>query len=155
MLETGKAFPSFALPDQGGKNHSMHDYAGKWLVVYFYPKDNTSGCATEAATFAALHDAFMGHNAAIVGVSPDSVKSHKNFAAKLALPFSLLSDPEHMLLEACGVWQKKKMAGHEYMGVVRTTALLDPKGIVRALWPKVKVAGHAEEVLAKLRELQA
>lgn len=155
MLETGKSFPGFALLDQNATRHSLEEYAEKWLVVYFYPKDNTSGCATEAAGFTALYDRFAAQKAAIVGVSPDSVKSHRSFADKLALPFPLLSDPEHTLLQASGVWQKKKMAGREYMGVVRTTALIDPRGIVRALWPKVKVAGHVEEVFKRLEELQA
>lgn len=154
MLETGMVFPHFTLPDENQRVHSLPEYAGKWLVVYFYPKDNTSGCATEAAAFAALHQAFVEQHAVILGVSPDSVASHNKFSCKLALPFLLLSDAEHMLLQACGVWQRKKMAGHEYMGVVRTTALVGPDGIVRAFWPKVKVAGHAEEVLATLRALQ-
>ncbi len=154
MLASGTPFPSFSLPDQNGQNHSLAQYAGKWLVVYFYPKDNTSGCTCEAQDFAASAQAFAGKQAAIIGVSPDSVSSHTKFAQKLTLPFPLLSDPEHSLLEACGVWQKKKMAGREYMGVVRTTALVDPKGIVRAVWPKVKVDGHVEAVIKKLAELQ-
>lgn len=155
MLETGMVFPQFSLPDASQRVHSLADYAGKWVVVYFYPKDNTSGCTTEASDFAALHAAFAAQNAVILGVSPDAVTSHAKFATKLALPFPLLSDVAHELLQACGVWQKKKMAGREYMGVVRTTALVGPDGIVRAVWPKVKVAGHAEEVLATLRTLQA
>lgn len=155
MLEIGKPFPDFTLPDQNEKKHSLAQYADKWLVVYFYPKDNTSGCSMEAANFVALHKSFAAKKAAILGVSADSVKSHKNFATKLVLPFPLLSDPEHLLLEACGVWQQKKMAGREYMGIVRTTVLVDPKGIVRDLWLKVKVPGHADEVLQRLRELQS
>ncbi len=153
MLEQGKKFPAFSLPDQDGAQHGLADHAGKWLVVYFYSKDNTSGCARETADFAALHQAFADKGAAVIGVSPDSVKSHANFAAKLSLPFTLLSDTEHSLLAAAGVWRKKSMYGREYMGVLRTTALVDPKGVVRALWSKVKVPDHAAAVLAKLEEL--
>ncbi len=154
MLTINASFPAFKLPDQSGREHALADYAGSWLIVYFYPKDNTSGCSLEAADFARLHPEFRKLGAQILGVSPDSVKSHDSFACKLELPFPLLSDPEHALLEAAGVWRTKKMAGREYMGVVRTTALLDPKGIARALWPKVSVAGHVQEVMDKLKELK-
>jgi peroxiredoxin Q/BCP len=153
MLETGKKFPSFSLPGSDNKTHSLSEFAGNWLVVYFYPKDNTSGCSLEARNFAALFASFAGHRASVVGVSPDSVKSHCNFAAKLDLPFILLSDPEHVLLSAAGVWQSKKMCGREYMGVVRTTALIDPQGKTRHVWNKVRVAGHAEAVYQKLSGL--
>ncbi len=154
MLAAHSPFPAFALSDQDGSVRSAKNYAGKWLVIYFYPKDNTSGCSNEATDFAALNDDFAAKKAAVIGVSADSVKSHKNFATKLNLPFRLLSDPEHALLEACGVWQKKKMAGREYMGIVRSTFLIDPEGAVRAVWPKVSVAGHARDVLSTLTDLQ-
>lgn len=155
MIENGKPFPAFSLPDQDGKTRSLGDYAGKWLVAYFYPRDNTPGCSMEAQAFAALIQKYAAENTAVVGVSADSVKSHANFAEKFSLPFSLLSDPEQKLLGPAGVWQKKKMAGREYMGIVRSTYVIDPKGIVRASWAGVKVPGHAEAVLEKLREMQA
>ena len=152
-MEKGKAFPQFSLPDQNGVMRGPGDYAGKWLVVYFYPKDNTSGCTLEAKSFTDLAGQFADHDAVIVGVSPDSVKSHCGFIAKHGLGLTLLSDPERALLEAAGAWQKKKLYGKEHMGVVRSTALVDPQGVVREVWTKVKAAGHAEEVLARLRQL--
>ena len=152
-MEKGKAFPQFSLPDQNGVMRGPGDYAGKWLVVYFYPKDNTSGCTLEAKSFTDLAGQFADLDAVIVGVSPDSVKSHCGFIAKHGLGVTLLSDPEHALLEAAGAWQKKKLYGKEHMGVVRSTALVDPQGVVREVWTKVKAAGHAEEVLARLRQL--
>ncbi|MDL2210696.1 peroxiredoxin [Desulfovibrio sp. OttesenSCG-928-O18] len=154
MIEIGKAFPEFSLPDQDDKVHKLADYAGKWLVVYFYPRDNTAGCSLEASSFAGMIERYATKGTAVVGVSADSVKSHAKFAEKLGLPFTLLSDTEHTLLESAGVWQKKKMAGKEYMGIVRSTYIVDPTGKVRASWTKVKVDGHAEAVLAKLHELQ-
>ena len=152
-MEKGKSFPQFSLPDQNGVMRGPGDYAGKWLVVYFYPKDNTSGCTLEAKSFTDLAGQFADLDAVIVGVSPDSVKSHCGFIAKHGLGVTLLSDPEHALLEAAGAWQKKKLYGKEHMGVVRSTALVDPQGVVREDWTKVKAAGHAEEVLARLRQL--
>lgn len=154
MLTLDHPFPAFSLPDQDGNLKSLADYAGQWLVIYFYPKDNTSGCTLEGQTFSGLKQAFAERGAVVAGVSPDSVKSHCNFVAKKELAVTLLSDPEHALLQAAGVWQKKKLYGKEYMGVVRTTALVDPHGIVRALWEKVKVPGHAEAVLERLAALQ-
>ncbi len=153
-MEKDKRFAQFSLPDQNGAVRGLGDYAGKWLVVYFYPKDNTSACTLEARDFTALAGEFAAEGAVVVGVSPDSVKSHSGFAAKQELGVTLLSDPEHALLEAAGVWQKKKLYGKEHMGVVRSTALVDPQGVTREVWTKVKAAGHAEEVLAKLRELR-
>lgn len=154
MMETNTPFPDFSLPGQDGKIHTLADYAGKWLVLYFYPRDNTSGCSLEASSFAGLIKKYSAKNTEVVGISADSVASHAKFAAKLELPFTLLSDEAHTLLEKTGVWQKKKMAGNEYMGIVRSTCIVDPKGVVRAAWTKVKVDGHAEAVLKKLHELQ-
>ncbi|MDR2179819.1 MAG: peroxiredoxin [Synergistaceae bacterium] len=154
MIERGKALPEFALDDAEGKRRTKEEFLGHWLVLYFYPKDNTSGCTNEAKSFAELYGEFLKHETAVVGVSPDDVKSHGKFSSKLELPFPLLSDPEHTLLESCGVWQTKKMYGREYMGVVRTTLLVDPKGVVRELWEKVKVTGHAAAVLKRLLEVQ-
>ena len=153
MIERGKALPTFALNDAEGKRRTNAEFLGRWLVLYFYPKDNTSGCTSEAQSFAELYGEFQKHETAVVGVSPDDVKSHAKFSSKLGLPFPLLSDPDHALLEACGVWQKKKMYGREYMGVVRSTLLVDPEGVVRELWEKVKVAGHAAAVLEKSLEI--
>lgn len=155
MLETGQPFPAFELPDQDGRPHSLKDYAGRWTVIYFYPKDNTSACTLEAQDFTALAGQFKARKTAIVGVSPDSVKSHSGFAAKKELGITLLSDAGHVLLEAAGVWGPKKMYGKEYFGVVRTTALIDPDGIIREVWSKVKVPGHVEKVLSRLIELQS
>jgi Peroxiredoxin len=154
MIESGSPFPDFTLPDQDDVPHSRAEYAGKWLVMYFYPRDNTAGCSLEASSFASLVQKYAAKNTAVLGVSADSVKSHAKFSEKLGLPFTLLSDTEHVLLEKAQVWQKKKMAGKEYMGIVRSTYVVDPQGIVRASWTKVKVAGHAEAVLKKLHELQ-
>ena len=154
MLEKNMPFPDFALPDQDGVTHDLKQYIGKWLVVYFYPKDNSSACTLEAQDFTSLAGHFEEKNASIIGVSPDSVKSHAGFAVKKDLRVTLLSDPEHALLTAAGVWQKKKLYGKEHMGVVRTTALVGPDGILREVWSRVKTPGHAEEVLARLDELQ-
>ena len=154
MLQTEQAFPNFQLKDQDDKIHTLADYAGQWLVIYFYPKDNTSACTLEAQDFTALAPEFKARKADLVGVSPDSVKSHAGFTTKKNLGITLLSDPEHHLLEAAGVWQSKKMYGKEYMGVVRTTVIVDPKGRIREVWSKVKVPSHVEKVLERLIELQ-
>lgn len=154
MITEGANFPDFSLPDQHGHAHSLAEYAGKWLVMYFYPRDNTAGCSLEAANFASLVTKYADLGAVVVGISADSIKSHARFAEKLNLPFTLLSDEEHALLKAAGVWQKKKMAGREYMGIVRTTVIVDPQGAVRHVWTKVKVEGHTEEVLEKLTQVQ-
>lgn len=153
MLEITSSFPDFSLPDQTGTVKTLQDYAGKWLVVYFYPKDNTSGCSLEAKAFADAYATLQKKGVDVLGVSPDSIKSHDKFACKLELPFPLLSDTEHELLEKTGVWQKKSMYGREYMGVVRTTFLVDPQGVIKEVWNKVKVAGHVEAVTAKIAEL--
>lgn len=154
MLEAGQVFPDFELKDQDDNIHKLSDYAGQWLVIYFYPKDNTSACTLEAQDFTALAPKFKARKAGLVGVSPDSVKSHAGFTAKKNLGLTLLSDPDHQLLEAAGVWQVKKMYGREYMGVVRTTAIVDPEGKVREVWSKVKVPNHVQKVLERLTELQ-
>ena len=155
MLETGRPFPRFELPDQSGQPHSLKDYAGRWAVIYFYPKDNTSACTLEARDFTASAAQFKKRKAAVIGVSPDSVKSHAGFVENKELGITLLSDAEHSLLEAAGVWQIKKMYGREFFGVVRTTVLVDPEGLVREVWSKVKVPGHVEKVLSRLIELQS
>ncbi len=154
MLHAGDKFPDFQLPDQSGHIHSLERYAGQWLVMYFYPKDNTSGCTSEALDFAELHPRFAALGAVVMGISPDGVDSHRKFALKYGLPFTLLADPEHSLLEACAVWRKKSMYGREYMGVARTTMLVNPQGVVAEIWNKVKVKGHAAAALARLEALK-
>lgn len=153
MIEPGKSAKAFSLPDQSGRVHKLKDYAGRWLVIYFYPKDNTSGCTKEACQFRDELPDFEKVGASVLGVSPDSEKSHAGFAEKYELPFPLLADTEKKMLEAYGVWQEKSMYGRKYMGVVRTTYLIDPKGKVAARWDKVKVPGHASAVRDKIREL--
>jgi peroxiredoxin Q/BCP len=153
MVEVGKEAPPFCLPDKDGKQVCLKGFKGKWLVLYFYPKDNTSGCTLEAVHFTQARNVFRKMGAEIVGVSPDTMESHCSFADKHKLEITLLSDAEHKVLESYGVWQKKKMYGKEFWGVVRSTFLIDPKGKIRYLWSKVKVAGHVEEVKDKLVEL--
>lgn len=152
MLKEGDKAPDFCLPDQNNKEVCLKDFKGKWVVLYFYPKDNTSGCTMEAMDFSQNLDEFKKMHAVILGVSPDSTKSHVNFMQKHKLTVTLLSDSEHQVLEKYGVWQKKKMYGREYYGVVRTTFLIDPEGKIAHIWEKVKVKGHAEEVKCELRD---
>ena len=153
-VEVGQPAPEFCLPDQNEQNVCLNKFRGKWVVLYFYPKDNTTGCTAEAIDFTALLDAFRAASAEVLGVSPDSPKSHVNFIAKKGLKLRLLSDTEREVLKAYGVWQLKKMYGREYYGVVRSTFLIDPSGKIAHVWPKVKVKGHAEEVLQTLQSLQ-
>jgi len=144
--------PDFCLLDAEEKNHCLRDFAGKWIVLYFYPKDNTSGCTREAVGFTQKKEEFEKPNAVIIGISPDSPKSHRKFIEKHELGILLLSDPEHTVLKKYGAWQKKKLYGREYMGVVRSTFLISPKGKVKSVWRKVKVNGHIENVLNTLKE---
>ncbi len=153
-LETGAKAPSFCLPDQNEKKTDLKDFAGKWVVLYFYPKDNTPGCTAEAVEFTARSKEFEKLGAAIIGVSADSPQSHRAFMEKQKLNLRLLSDADKKTLHAYGVWQKKKMAGREYMGIVRTTCLIAPDGKLVKLWPKVKVKGHIDEVLAALKNIR-
>ncbi|UJW73931.1 thioredoxin-dependent thiol peroxidase [Rhizobium sp. SL42] len=152
-LAVGTAAPDFSLPSNGGGTVSLADFTGKPLVIYFYPKDSTPACTTEAIDFTSLSESFAKAGAAIVGVSPDSVKSHDKFAAKHNLSVILAADEEHQMLEAYGVWKEKSMYGKTYMGVERTTVLIDAAGKIAQIWPKVKVAGHAEAVLQAVRSL--
>jgi peroxiredoxin Q/BCP len=145
--------PAFALPASGGKKWKLADAAGKNLVVYFYPKDNTSGCTKEGEAFRDLYAKFRKAGTEIVGVSPDSVASHDKFIAKYDFPFALLADEDKAVCQLFGVWKEKSMYGRKYMGVERSTFLLDAKGVLRREWRKVKVPGHAAEVLAAVAEL--
>ncbi len=154
MIEVGNKAPDFCLPNQDDVEICLRDLAGKWVVLYFYPKDNTPGCSTEAIDFSAKKAEFEDLGAVILGVSADSTKKHRNFIEKKELSITLLSDEEHQVLEAYGVWQLKKNYGREYMGIVRSTFLIDPDGVLRAKWEKVRVKGHVEAVLEKLKELR-
>jgi len=151
----GQAAPLFLAPNQIGKILTLADYEGKWLVLYFYPKDSTPGCTTEARDFTERAADFTALGAKILGVSPDSEKSHCKFIEKQSLAFDLLSDRDHQIAEAYGAWGLKKFMGKEYLGILRSTFLIDPQGQLAFTWPIVKVKGHAEAVLAKLKELVA
>jgi peroxiredoxin Q/BCP len=144
--------PDFTLPATGGKNWKLSAARGRKLVIYFYPKDNTSGCTAEGAAFAALHASFRKAGADIVGISPDSLASHEKFKAKYEFPFELLADTDKKACALFDVIKEKSMYGRKYMGVERSTFLIDAKGVLRQEWRKVKVAGHAAEVLAAVRE---
>jgi peroxiredoxin Q/BCP len=151
-IEIGKKAPAFSLEGTGGA-WSSKDAAGKALVVYFYPRDNTSGCTQEGLDFGALHGEFKKAKAIIIGISPDGVSSHQKFKAKMKFPFDLLSDPEETVCKLFGVIQEKSMYGKKYMGVERSTFLIDGGGVLRHEWRKVKVKGHAEAVLAAVKSL--
>jgi len=152
LIEPGKKAPAFNLKDQSGKAHKLSDYKGKWVVLYFYPKDNTSGCTKQACQFRDAKSKYDKAKAVVLGVSPDDEKSHAKFVEKFDLPFTLLADPEKKALEKYGVWQEKSMYGRKYMGVVRTTYLIDPNGKVVQRWDKVKVADHEKAVLTAIAE---
>lgn len=153
MIEVGKKAPVISLLDGNGKKRTLKEFLGSKVVLYFYPKDNTSGCTAESCDFRDVFPKFKKDNAVIIGISPDSVESHKKFADKFDLPFILLSDEEKKVLEKYDVWKEKSMYGKKYMGVVRTTFLIDEKGIVRKIYPKVKVNGHVEEVTKDIKEI--
>ena len=150
MLETGTKAPDFELPDQNGKIHKLSDYAGKKVILYFYPKDNTPGCTKQACGFSERYPQFMQKGAVILGVSKDSVASHKKFEEKYGLPFTLLSDTELTAIQAYDVWKEKNMYGKKTMGVVRTTYLIDEEGIIIKAFGKVKAAENPEQMLALL-----
>lgn len=148
-----KKVPAFARPATGGKSWKLADAAGKKLVLYFYPKDNTTGCTKEGEAFRDLYPAFKKAGAIIVGVSPDSVASHEKFKSKMSFPFELLADEDRSVCELFEVYKEKSMYGRKYMGVERSTFLLDGTGVLRREWRKVKVPGHADEVLAAAQSL--
>lgn len=150
MLEIGTKAPSFSLPDQNGVLHSLEEYRGKKVVLYFYPKDNTPGCTKQACGFAELYPQFTEKGAVVIGVSKDSVASHKKFEEKYGLPFTLLSDTELSCINAYGVWQEKKNYGKVSMGVVRTTYLIDENGIIAKVFGKVKAAENPSQTLSEL-----
>ncbi len=153
MPTIGKAAPAFSLETDTGEKLALKDLKGQNVVLYFYPKDDTSGCTTEACEFRDAMPRFKKGGAVILGISPDGVKSHQKFKVKYELPFTLLADTEHAIAEKYGVWKEKSMYGRKYMGVERTTFLIDAKGVLRQVFEKVKPAGHAEEVAAALAAL--
>ncbi|MEX0590510.1 MAG: thioredoxin-dependent thiol peroxidase [Xanthobacteraceae bacterium] len=153
MPQAGSAAPDFSLPTDGGGTASLGAHKGRKVVIYFYPKADTPGCTKESIDFNRLRPEFEKAGAAILGVSADPVKSQDKFKAKYDLTFPLASDPAHKMLEAYGVWGEKSMYGRKYMGIVRATFLIDQNGRVARVWPKVKVEGHAEEVLEAVRTL--
>jgi len=150
MLNIGDLAPDFTLSDQHGNPVSLNDFAGKKVVLYFYPRDNTPGCTRQACAFAGAYEAFKAEDIVVIGISKDSVSSHQKFAEKYNLPFILLSDPERQAIEPYGVWQEKKMAGKTGMGVVRTTYIIGEDGRVTHVMPKVKPDTNAADVLAAL-----
>ena len=153
-LKIGDKAPDFELLDQESKKTSMRDFKGKWIVLYFYPKDNTPGCTIEAIAFTQALKQFEKDGCVILGVSSDSVESHCKFIEKQNLKIKLLSDPDHETIEKYGAWGEKNMYGKKYMGVIRSTFLIDPKGQIAHIWPKVSPIGHAEDVRDKLKELK-
>ncbi|HET6872277.1 MAG TPA: thioredoxin-dependent thiol peroxidase [Sporolactobacillaceae bacterium] len=146
MLEVGQKAPEFTLVSTTGEKVSLTDYKGKNVVLYFYPKDMTPGCTTEACDFRDQHGDFENLNTVVLGVSPDPVEKHQQFTDKHDLTFPLLADEDHEVAEAYGVWQLKKNYGKEYMGIVRATFVIDGEGMIQKVWPKVKVEGHVQEV---------
>ena len=154
MLEIGTEVPDFCLPNQDEEEICLRDIRGRWIILYFYPKDNTPGCTTEACDFTAALPDFEGLGAIVLGVSPDSPKKHRNFIEKKDLKITLLADEEKELCKLFGVWQLKKNYGREYMGVVRSTFLIDPDGNLAAKWEKVRVKGHIDQVKAELEVLR-
>ena len=151
----GDRAPEVALRDESGTIHRLSDQKGRWTLVYFYPEDDTPGCTTEACQFRDLHDDIQDEGAEVWGISPDGAASHHRFREKFSLPFTLLSDEDHAVAEAYGAWALKKNYGREYMGIVRSSFLIDPAGKIARAWPRVKADGHAAEVLAALAEAKA
>jgi peroxiredoxin Q/BCP len=149
-LSVGAKAPAFSVPDQTGKTISLDDFAGETVILYFYPKDDTPGCTTEACSFRDSHDLLLERGLHVLGISPDDVKSHAKFAEKFKLPFPLLADEGHKIAEAYGVWVEKSMYGRKYMGVERTTFVIDGAGKIAAIHCKVKPAEHVDDLMASL-----
>jgi len=153
MITVGKAAPSFTLEDQDGRKRKLSEFKGRWVVLYFYPRDDTPGCTVEACEFTTGLEGFEKIKAEVLGCSPDSPESHRKFIAKHRLGITLLSDPDHEAMEAYGAWGDKVLYGRKFKGVIRSTVIVDPSGKVAHHWKKVKAKGHAESVRAKLAEL--
>jgi thioredoxin-dependent peroxiredoxin len=154
MLSIDEPAPNFTLPDQNGVPVELKSFSGKWVVVYFYPKDDTPGCTLEAVQFSRLADDLATANVVVLGISPDSLESHCAFEKKHDLKIRLLSDTEHVVLEAFGVWHLKSGFGKKYWGVVRSTYLIDPAGVIRRIWRDVQANGHAIDVKTVITDLQ-
>ncbi len=152
-LDPGMTAPDFSLPGNGGETINLSDYRGKKVVLYFYPKDDTPGCTTEAKDFTALADEFAAAGAVVIGMSKDTAKKHDKFIDKYELKVQLASDEEGKVIEDYGVWVEKSMYGRTYMGIERATFLIDEKGLIREVWHKVKVKGHAQAVLDAVKAL--
>ncbi|MBR4020014.1 MAG: thioredoxin-dependent thiol peroxidase [Firmicutes bacterium] len=155
MLETGTKAPGFTLLDKDGKEVSLADFAGKKVVLYFYPRDNTPGCTRQACAFAGAYKGFQEKDVVVIGISKDSVASHAKFAEKHSLPFILLSDPELVAIQGYDVWKEKKLYGKVSMGVVRTTYIIDENGVIEKVMPKVKPDTNAAEILSYLNREEA
>jgi peroxiredoxin Q/BCP len=155
MLAIGDSAVEFCLPNQDEEEVCLRDIKGSWIVLYFYPKDNTPGCTTEACSFTEAMPEFTDMGAMILGVSPDSPKKHRSFIEKKDLKITLIADEEKELAQGMGVWQLKKFMGREYMGIVRSTFIIDPDGKIAAVWNKVRVKGHVDAVREELSRLQA
>lgn len=153
MVEVGKRAPAFNLPDADGKKHRLSAYKGQKVVLYFYPKDDTPGCTREACSFRDDIEAYEKAGAVVIGVSPDSPARHRKFTDKYDLPFTLLADEDHAIAEKYGVWKLKKRYGREYMGIERTTFIIDEQGKLARIFPNVRVDGHSKQVLAALDEI--
>jgi peroxiredoxin Q/BCP len=153
MITTGKAAPAFALQDQDGRTRKLTEFKGRWVVLYFYPRDDTPGCTVEACEFTTGLEGFEKLDAEVLGCSPDSPESHRKFIAKHKLAITLLSDPDHEAMEAYGAWGDKVLYGRKFKGVIRSTVIVDPASKVAHHWKKVKAKGHADSVRAKLAEL--
>jgi peroxiredoxin Q/BCP len=152
MLEEGTVAPDFTLPADGGGEVTLSDYRGRKVVLYFYPKDDTPGCTTEACNFRDDYSEILAAGAVVVGISPDSVKSHDTFKLKFELPFALLSDPDHYVAGLYGAWGEKKLYGKTVTGIIRSTFIIDEDGKIVKVFPNVRVKNHSEKVLAALRE---
>ena len=154
LLKTGDEAPLFCLPDKENNIICLKQFRGKWVVLYFYPKDNTKGCTLEGIDFSKSLKDFTKNSAVIVGISPDTPECHQKFVKKHSLTVTLLSDPEHELIEMYNAWQLKKSYGREYFGVERSTFLINPEGVIEYIWRKVKVDGHVRDVFQKLHDIQ-
>ena len=154
-IEAGERAPEFTLPDQNGIEVALTDFRGKWVVLYFYPKDDTPGCTTEACEFTDGIEDFQGLDAVVLGCSPDAPEKHREFIAKHELKVRLLSDPEHQVMEIYGAWGEKNMYGKVTVGVIRSTVIIDPEGFIAHRWKRVKAKGHAIKVKERLEQLQA
>lgn len=154
MIQVGQSAPEFNLPDENNLHHTLSEFSGKWLLIYFYPKDDTPGCTIEACSFRDASEQFAEKHAQIVGISVDSVASHKKFAQKHALPFTLLADTEKKTVADYGVWSKKKFMGREYMGINRSSFLIDKSGVVQKVYEKVNPLTHTKEVLSDIESFE-